>query len=278
MIVAHTPDADDAFMFYALVSGKIKMDIEVEHVIEDIETLNKMAFDAQLDVTALSLHAYAYLHERYRILSAGASVGDGYGPIIVARSDGGLEVSEELEGLKGCKIAIPGKYTTANLLLKLAVSDYHPVEMRFDAIIDAVKRGEVDAGLLIHEGQLTYAEHGLVKVLDLWEWWYEQTSLPLPLGVNVIRRDLPEGVQRAFLMALKESIAYAIENPDEAVDYAMKFARGMDREMTKKFATMYVNEYTYEMPESVVAAIEQMFDMAVERGVLKKPKLDILFV
>jgi|Deesub1362A_J573_1020465.scaffolds.fasta_scaffold00067_87 1,4-dihydroxy-6-naphthoate synthase len=278
MIVAHTPDADDAFMFYAMVSRKIKMDFEVEHLIEDIETLNKMAFDAQLDVTALSLHAYAYLHERYRILSAGASVGDGYGPIVVARSDVSLEESEGLERLKGCKIAIPGKYTTANLLLKLAIDDYHPVEMRFDTIINAVKRRDVDAGLLIHEGQLTYAEHGLPKVLDLWEWWYEQTSLPLPLGVNVIRRDLPEEVQRAFLVALKESIAYAIENPDEAVDYAMKFARGMDKEMTKKFATMYVNEYTYEMPESVVEAIERMFEMAVEKGVLKRPKLDILFV
>ena len=273
MIVAHTPDADDAFMFYAMVTGKIKMDFEVEHLIEDIETLNRMAFNAQLDVTALSLHAYAYLHDKYRILSAGASVGDGYGPIVVTRRDAGPE-----SGLEGCAIAIPGKYTTANLLLRLAVGDYRSVEMRFDAIIDAVKRGEVDAGLLIHEGQLTYAEHGLVKALDLWEWWYEQTSLPLPLGVNVIRRDLPEDVQRAFLVALKESIHYAIQNPDEAVEYAMKFARGMDREMTKKFATMYVNEYTYEMPESVVAAIDQMFDMAAEKGIVRKPKLDILFV
>lgn len=274
MIVAHTPDADDAFMFYAMVAGKIKVDFEVEHIIEDIETLNKMAFDGQLDVTALSLHAYAYLHNKYRILSAGASVGDGYGPIVVSRSDAGLDES----GLGGCRIAIPGRYTTANLLLRLAVGDYKSVEMRFDAIIDAVKRGEVDAGLLIHEGQLTYAEHGLTKVLDLWEWWDEQTSLPLPLGVNVIRRDLPEDVQRAFLVALKESIRYAIQNPDEAVEYAMKFARGMDRETTKKFATMYVNEYTYEMPESVVAAVERMFDMAAERGILRKPKLDILFV
>jgi 1,4-dihydroxy-6-naphthoate synthase len=274
MIVAHTPDADDAFMFYAMVTGKVRVDFDVEHLIEDIETLNRMAFNAQLDVTALSLHAYAYLHERYRILSAGASVGDGYGPIVVARSDSGLDEAE----LENCKIAIPGKYTTANLLLKLAVDDYQPVEMKFDAIINAVKRGEVDAGLLIHEGQLTYAQHGLVKVLDLWEWWYEQTSLLLPLGVNVIRRNLPEDVQRAFLVALKESIQYAIQNPDEAVEYAMKFARGMDREMTRKFATMYVNNYTYEMPESVVAAIEQMFDMAAEKGILRKPKLDILFV
>lgn len=274
MIVAHTPDADDAFMFYAMVTGKIKMEFEVEHLIEDIETLNKMAFNALLDVTALSLHAYAYLHEKYRILSAGASVGDGYGPIVVARSDAGFEEGS----LKGRRIAIPGKYTTANLLLSLAVDGYQPVEMRFDGIIDAVKGREVDAGLLIHEGQLTYAQHGLAKVLDLWEWWYERTSLPLPLGANVIRRDLPENVQKAFLMALKESIQYAIQNPDEAVEYAMRFARGMDREMTKKFATMYVNEYTYEMPESVVAAIEQMFDMAAERGIVKKPRLDILFV
>ena len=274
MIVAHTPDADDAFMFYAMVAGKIKMDFEVEHLIEDIETLNRLAFNAQLDVTALSLHAYAYLHEKYRILSAGASVGDGYGPIVVAGGDAGLDE----KGLEKSKIAIPGEYTTANLLLRLALDDYQPVEMRFDEIIDAVKGGEVDAGLLIHEGQLTYTQHGLEKVLDLWEWWYERTSLPLPLGVNVIRRDLPEETQRAFLVALRESIQYAINNPDEAVDYAMKFARGMDRETTKKFATMYVNEYTYEMPESVVAAIERMFDMAAEKGIVEKPRLDILFV
>ncbi|WP_456328249.1 MqnA/MqnD/SBP family protein [Archaeoglobus sp.] len=268
MIVAHTPDADDAFMFYAMISGKIKTRLKIEHLIEDIETLNRMAFEGKLDVTALSVHAYAYLEDKYRILSAGASVGDGYGPIVVAKRDMELE---------GKRIAIPGRYTTATLLLKLALDDFDAVEMRFDRIIDAVKRGEVDAGLLIHEGQITYNMHNLVKVLDLWEFWYERTGLPLPLGVNVIRRDIPEEDQKEFLRVMKESIRYALENVEEAVDYAMKYSRGMSRELVKKFATMYVNEYTYEMPKSVVRAMEKMFDMAEKKGLLKKPKLDILF-
>ncbi len=268
MIVAHTPDADDAFMFYAMISGKIKTRLKIEHLIEDIETLNRMAFEGKLDVTALSVHAYAYLEDKYRILSAGASVGDGYGPIVVAKRDMELE---------GKRIAIPGRYTTATLLLMLALDDFDAVEMRFDRIIDAVKRGEVDAGLLIHEGQITYSMHNLVKVLDLWEFWYERTGLPLPLGVNVIRRDIPEEDQREFLRVMKESIRYALENVEEAVDYAMKYSRGMSRELVKKFATMYVNEYTYEMPKSVVRAMEKMFDMAEKKGLLKKPKLDILF-
>ncbi|ADB58288.1 menaquinone biosynthesis family protein [Archaeoglobus profundus] len=267
MIVAHTPDADDAFMFYAMISGKIKTRLKIEHLIEDIETLNRMAFEGKLDVTALSVHAYAYLEDKYRILSAGASVGDGYGPMVVAKRDIELE---------GKRIAIPGKYTTATLLLKLALDEFEAVEMRFDKIIDAVKRGEVDAGLLIHEGQITYEMHNLVKVLDLWEFWYGRTGLPLPLGVNVIRRDIPEEDQKEFLRVMKESIKYALENVDEAVDYAMKYSRGMSRDLVKKFATMYVNEYTYEMPESVVKAMERMFDMAEKKGIVKKPKLDIL--
>ncbi|MBE8539212.1 MqnA/MqnD/SBP family protein [Geoglobus acetivorans] len=266
--VAHTPDADDAFMFYAMMEGRIPLDFEVEHIIEDIESLNKRAFQENIEVTALSVHAYAYLSDRYRILSAGASVGDGYGPIVVAGD--GIE-------LEGRRIAIPGKYTSASLYLKLAVSDYEPVEMRFDRIIDAVKSGEVDAGLLIHEGQITYERHGLVKVLDLWEWWKEKTSLPMPLGVNVISRKVPEELQKKFLKAMQDSIEYALKNPDEATDYAMKYSRGMDFETTKRFAMMYVNEYTYKMPENVVKAIETLFDMAEERGILKKPPLDILF-
>ncbi len=267
MIVAHTPDADDAFMFYAMVTGKVKTRLKIEHVIEDIETLNRMAFEGKLDVTALSVHAYAYLHDKYRILSAGASVGDGYGPVVVAK--------EEID-LEGKRIAVPGRYTTANLLLKLALDDFEAVEMRFDRILDAVKRGEVDAGLLIHEGQITYETYGLVKVLDLWEFWHERTRLPLPLGVNVIRRDVPEEDQREFLRVMKESIKYALENVDEALEYAMKYSRGLDRETVKRFATMYVNEYTYEMPQDVVKAMEKMFEMAEEKGILRKPKIDVL--
>ncbi len=267
MIVAHTPDADDAFMFYAIASGKIETNLIIEQIIEDIETLNRMAFEGKLDVTALSLHAYAYLDDMYRILSAGASVGEGYGPIVVANRKMNLE---------GKRIAIPGKYTTANLILMLALDNYKPIEMRFDEIINAVKSGRVDAGLLIHEGQITYKMHGLIKVLDLWEFWKDQTSLPLPLGVNVIKRSISEEEQKEFLRVLKESIKYALENVEEAVDYAMKYSRGMSRNLVKKFALMYVNEYTYEMPKNVIRAIETLFEIA-DKKILKKPKLDILF-
>lgn len=268
MIVAHTPDADDAFMFYAIASGKIETNLIIEQIIEDIETLNRMAFEGKLDVTALSLHAYAYLDDMYRILSAGASVGEGYGPIVVANRKMNLE---------GKRIAIPGKYTTANLILMLALDNYKPIEMRFDEIINAVKSGRVDAGLLIHEGQITYKMHGLIKVLDLWEFWKDQTSLPLPLGVNVIKRSISEEEQKEFLRVLKESIKYALENVEEAVDYAMKYSRGMSRNLVKKFALMYVNEYTYEMPKNVIRAIETLFEIAEGKDILKKPKLDILF-
>jgi 1,4-dihydroxy-6-naphthoate synthase len=265
--IAHTPDADDAFMFYAMVSGKIA-NVRIRHIVEDIETLNRKAFNEEVDVTALSAHAYAFLHEKYRMLSAGASVGDGYGPVVVAK--------EEIDA-KGKKIAVPGKYTTANLLLILALSDFQPVEMRFDEIINAVKDCRVDAGLLIHEGQITYEHHGLTKILDLWEWWYEETKLPLPLGINVIRRSIPEEEQRRFLKAMQESIKYALQNVDEALQHAMKYSRGLEKELVKKFALMYVNDYTYEMTPKVIKALEELYDMAEAKGLFKKPPLDILF-
>ncbi|RUM33473.1 MAG: ABC transporter substrate-binding protein [Archaeoglobus sp.] len=270
--VAHTPDADDAFMFYAMTAGKVEMPFEVEHVVRDIETLNRMAFENKLDVTAISVHAYAYLSKNYRILSAGASVGDGYGPIVVAK--------REIEDLG--KVAVPGKLTTAFLLLTLACDDlgieFEPVEMKFDEIIPAIKDGKVDSGLLIHEGQMTYTSHGLTKLIDLWEWWNDKTSLPLPLGVNAINRKFDEETQKTFLRVMKKSIEYALKNSDEAVNYAMKFSRGLSRNLTEKFAKMYVNEYTYEMPESVVKSINTLFDIAEEKGILRKPTVDILFM
>ncbi len=267
--VAHTPDADDAFMFYAMIEGKIPVEFEVEHIIEDIETLNKAAFKHEIDVTALSLHAYAYLYKKYRILSAGASVGNGYGPIVVS--------NKNLDSLDGLRVAIPGKFTSANLYLKLAAENYTEVEMRFDRIIEAVKSGKVDAGLLIHEGQITYQKHNLVKVLDLWEWWHSETSLPMPLGVNVVSRALSESMQKRILNAIRRSIEYAIQNPDDAALYAMRYARGMDFETTKRFAEMYVNDYTLIMPESVIKSIETLFTMAEKKGLLEKPPIDILF-
>ncbi|MCW3133897.1 MAG: ABC transporter substrate-binding protein [Methanophagales archaeon] len=267
MLIAHTPDADDAFMFYGLLSGKISANFEIKHLVEDIETLNRGAFDAEFDVTALSVHAYAFLHSQYRILSAGASVGDGYGPVVVAGR--GMDV-------EGKRIAVPGKYTTANLLLKLAVDDFQPVEMRFDEVIPAVKQGEIDAGLVIHEGQITYAQHGLVKILDLWDWWHAKTGLLLPLGVNAIKRDIPEAMQREFLAVMRESVRYALEHVEEALQYAMKYARGADKELVKKFALMYVNKYTYEMPEEVLKAHDELYRMAERAGLFARPPLDIL--
>jgi 1,4-dihydroxy-6-naphthoate synthase len=269
MIIAHTPDADDAFMFYGLLSGKIAANFEITPIVEDIETLNRRAFNTEIDVTALSAHAYAFLHSQYRILSAGASVGDGYGPVVVARREMDVE---------GKRIAVPGKYTTANLLLKLAVGDFQPVEMRFDEVIPAVKRGEVDAGLVIHEAQITYPQHGLAKIIDLWEWWHEKTGLPLPLGINAIKRDIPLETQHEFLAVMRKSVQYALDNVEEALQYAMKYARGADKELVKKFALMYVNKSTYEMGEDVVKALDELYRMAERKGFLESPPLDILFL
>lgn len=264
--VAHTPDADDAFIFYAMLKGKVPLDFEVESIVEDIESLNRNAMKGVYDATAISVHAYAFVHRFYRILSTGASVGNGYGPIVVAR--------EKID-LKKALIAVPGNYTTATLLLRLACNA-RTVEMRFDKIVDAVKRGEVDAGLLIHEAQLNFEDHRLKKVLDLYEWWNSITELPLPLGVNAISRKLSYETQRSFLKAMKESVRYALQNFEEAFSYAEKFSRGLDRERLKKFVRMYVNEFTLEMPKEVERAIETIFEMAEEKGILKKPPLDVL--
>jgi 1,4-dihydroxy-6-naphthoate synthase len=265
--VAHTADADDAFMFYGMMNGKVTKGFEINNVIEDIETLNRKAFGAVYDVTAISAHSYALLREKYRILSAGASVGDGYAPVIVAKKEMALE---------GKKIATPGRLTTANLLLRLAIDDFQPVEMRFDEIIEAVQTGKADAGLLIHEGQISYSRHGLVKVFDFWDWWDVRTALTLPLGLNVIKRDIPEGLQREFLDVMRASIRYAIENVEEALEYAMKYSRGEDRELIRKFTLMYVNDYTYEMPEPVIKALGKLYEMGEEKGLLNAPPLDIL--
>ncbi len=267
MLVAHTPDADDAFMFYAMLNGKVKTDLRFEQMVEDIETLNRMAMEGKPDVTAISVHAYAYVHEMYRILSTGSSVGEGYGPVVVSKGR---------KNLKGARIAVPGRYTTAYLVLKLALDEFKPVEVRFDRVIEEVLSGRVDAGLLIHEGQITYEDYGLSKALDLWEFWWDHTSLPLPLGVNAVKRSLPEDVQIEVLRVMRESVRYALENVDEALSYASKYSRGLDMDRLRRFVLMYVNRYTLEMPREVMKAIEVMFEMAEERGILKKPKIDVL--
>ncbi len=266
LTVAHTPDADDAFMFYAMLNGKIPLEFDVESVVEDIETLNSKAMHGIYDVTAISVHAYAFVAEKYRILSTGASVGDGYGPLVVAR--------EKIDPEKAI-IAVPGKLTTATLLLKL-FCEARTVEMRFDEILNAVVSGKVDAGLLIHEAQLSYEDYGLKKVMDLFELWNSVTNLPLPLGVNAIKRSIDIDVQKAFLRAMKMSVKYAMENFEEAFNYARIFSRGLEKERLEKFIRMYVNAFTLEMPKRVEKAIETIFELAEKRGLLKKPLLDVL--
>ncbi|MCS7121243.1 MAG: ABC transporter substrate-binding protein [Archaeoglobaceae archaeon] len=247
--VAHTPDPDDAFMFYALMNKKVDTWLEFEHFIEDIETLNRKALKGVYEVTAISVHAYKYAKDKYRILSAGSSVGDGYGPVVVAR--------EKID-LRGKRIAVPGKLTTAYLLLKMALDHFEPVEMRFDEVVKAVLDKKCDAALIIHDLQLVFEDLGLSKVLDLWEWWYKNFKLPLPLGLNVVRRDVESEVQKEFLNCMKESISYALKNVEEALNYAMRFSR-LDKEKTKTFVLMYVNKYTYEMPENVVEALKIIY-------------------
>jgi 1,4-dihydroxy-6-naphthoate synthase len=263
--VAHSPDSDDAFMFYGLASGAVDTGgIEVDQVLSDIETLNRAAFDGKYEVTAVSFHAYAHLADKYALLPHGASMGDNYGPIVVAREEGG--------GVKGRTIAIPGTLTTAYLALRLYEPDFEYVVVPFDQIEDFVSQGKADAGLLIHEGQLTYADNGLRKIVDLGEWWAERTGgLPLPLGGNIIRRDLgPEMISKVSKL-LHDSIAYALSHRKDAVDYAQQFGRGLDREKTDKFVGMYVNDLTLGYGERGRQAVERLMTEAFEKGLIPNP-------
>lgn len=261
--VAHSPDSDDAFMFYGLASGAVATGgFDVEQVLADIETLNRAAFEGRYEVTAVSFHAYAQLIDRYALLPHGASMGDRYGPIVVARPDGPKEV-------KGARVAIPGTLTTAYLVLQLFEPDFDYTVLPFDEIQPAVLAGEAEAGLLIHEGQLTYADDGLCKLIDLGEWWAHQTDgLPLPLGCNIIRRDLgKEKMQRVSKM-LHESIAYALLHRSEALEYAGKFGRGLDTARTDRFVGMYVNELTLDYGARGRAAVARLFDDAFARKLI----------
>ena len=269
--VAHSPDSDDAFMFYGLASGIVDAgDLEVEQVLSDIETLNQKAFEGTYEVSAVSFHAYAHLSVRYALLPHGASMGDNYGPMVVVRQDGPTS-------LEGVTVAIPGRLTSAWLALQM----YHPgldaVVMPFDEILEAVRDGKVEAGLIIHEGQLTYADEGLRKLVDLGEWWFERTGgLPLPLGCNVIRRDLgPEMMQRVSTL-LHDSIATALGNRERAVDYAIDFGRGLDRARTDRFVGMYVNELTLDYGERGREAVRRFMGEAHEKGLV--PPVDVVFV
>jgi 1,4-dihydroxy-6-naphthoate synthase len=270
--VAHSPDSDDAFMFYGLASNNVDTGgIVVDQVLSDIETLNRAAFDGKYEVTAVSFHAFAHLADRYALLPHGASMGDNYGPIVVARQDGGPS------GVKGSRIAIPGTLTTAYLALRLYEPDFEYVVVPFDEIQQAVLDGKADAGLLIHEGQLTYQDEGLRKIVDLGEWWAERTGgLPLPLGGNIIRRDLgPEMIRKVSKM-LHDSIAFALSHRPDAVQYAEQFGRGLDRERTDKFVGMYVNDLTLGYGERGRKAVELLMTEAFEKGLIPQ-RVDVEF-
>jgi len=268
--VGHTPDSDDAFMFYGMFTGKVtSTDFTVKHVIEDIENLNKKATNPQLDVTAVSVHACAYI-PGYTILRSGGSFGIGYGPIVTSRK------SMTIDEIKKCKIAIPGKMTSAFLLLQLMIGKFDFVEMNFSDIPQAVKSGQVDAGLVIHETQLSYAQEGNVKNLDVGEWWTEITNgLPVPLGINVMRSNLGMDLICKFDRYLQESIQYGLDNFDDAIEYAMQYSRGKPRELIEKFVKMYVNQVTVNMGDKGEEAIRKMFEMATQKNIVPKFNLSI---
>ena len=255
--IGHSPDADDAFLFYAMTQGKIDLDgIQVTHCMEGIEQLNDRAIRGELEMTAISLHAYPYCAGQYLLLPTGASVGDGVGPVVVARED------LSLEGLRKKVVAIPGKRTTAALLFQLAVGKCALKVLPFDQILEAVKEGQVDAGVLIHEGQLTYAEQGLRKVLDLGVWWQAQTRLPVPLGINVIRRSLGTQAIQKVASTFKRSLDYAFAHREEALRYAQGFSRGLDMARTDGFVGMYVNRWSVECRPEGAAAMQRLLDWA----------------
>ena len=267
LVVAHTPDPDDAYMFYGLVSGHVKVgDYSIQHVLLDIETINRGVVEEgrRFDVCALSAHAFAYVSNNYYLMIAGASMGEGYGPILVAK--------RKIDNLRGKKIAVPGKYTTARLLLKLAIGEFEEVHVRFDQVPALVKRGDVDAGLLIHEEQIAYEERGLVKVFDLWEWWESVgNGLPMPLGVNVVGKWLGMDLAAKIRRALQESIKFAWEHHDEALKYAIRFSRVRDRKLVDRFVRMYVNKRTYDMGEDGRKALELLYRLAFEKKLIPKP-------
>ncbi|OIO38023.1 MAG: ABC transporter substrate-binding protein [Candidatus Omnitrophica bacterium CG1_02_46_14] len=271
--VGHSPDPDDAFMFYAIAHQKIKTDgITFSHVIEDIESLNKRAFKSDLEVTAVSAFAFFQIADKYAIMPCGASIGENYGPLLVANH------SIYPKDLAGKKIAVPGLNTTAYLALRLFLPDFREVVVPFDQILEVVKKGDVDAGLIIHEGQLTYEALGFYKIADLGEWFYEMTKLPLPLGVDVIRKNLGRDVMRKVTKLLKNSIEYGLKHREDALTYAMKFGRGIPTGTADRFVGMYVNDYTVDMGRKGKDGLLTLHRAAVESGLLKGPEKKIQFV
>jgi 1,4-dihydroxy-6-naphthoate synthase len=272
--LGHSPDPDDAFMFYAIAKNKIDLrGYRFQHRLEDIQTLNERAMRGELHISAISIHAYAYVAGKYALLPCGASMGDGYGPLVIRKkSDSNQDVD-----LRRCLIAVPGKMTSAYLALQLYLGDFKHVVVPFDQIFDAVGNGKADAGLIIHEGQLTYGKSGFEKVVDLGEWWKRETNLPLPLGGNVIRKDIPPDVRHDLLEITRESIDFGLKHRSEAVQHAMPYARDMNEQLADKFIGMYVNDFTLDYGETGRAAIRRFLDDANRAGYIDNLE-DIEFV
>jgi len=270
--VAHSPDSDDAFMFYGLATNKVRVPgLKFTHTLSDIETLNRKAREAYYDLTAISFHAYPYLQDSYALLPNGGSVGEGYGPMIVANRD------YTMEEIKTKKIAVPGRLTTAYLVLKLFAPDIQTEVVAFDQIIPQILEGRYEAGLIIHEGQLTYGKSGLKRIVDFGKWWREETGLPLPLGGNAIKRELGSELMHEVSMALKESIQYALDHRDEALEYAMQFARDLDRQLASRFVSMYVNERTLDYGQQGRQAIARLLEMGYERNIIPhRPRVEFI--
>ncbi|MCA1624800.1 MAG: ABC transporter substrate-binding protein [Acidobacteria bacterium] len=261
--VAHSPDSDDAFMFYGLATNKLETDgLKFEHTLKDIQTLNEDAKKGVYDVTAISFHAYAYISDKYALLPHGASIGDKYGPILVSKE------RRKPEEISNMKIAIPGELTSAFLALRIYNQDFEYTVVPFDEIIDVVKKGKADAGLLIHEGQLFYKQVGLDKVLDLGEWWHKKTGLPLPMGGNVIKRDLGKDLMRKVSLCLHKSIKYSMENREDALAYAMQFARDMPPELADRFVAMWVNDLTLDYGDRGREAVRLLLKEGYEKGII----------
>jgi 1,4-dihydroxy-6-naphthoate synthase len=267
LALAHSPDSDDAFMFWALAKGLVRSDgVEFEHTLSDIQSLNQAALEGRYDITAISVHAYPYINQDYALLNVGASVGDGYGPCIVARQN------FDIDELSGKLIAIPGSLTTAALVLRLAIPDARTEEIAFDAIMDAVESGDVDAGVIIHEGQITYRDRKLHRLIDLGEWWKDETGLPLPLGANVIRKELEEETRVKAVKAIRSSVKYALGHRAEAISYARDFGRDLKQEQVDAFVSMYVNDYTLDWGEKGRNAVRELLKRGADAGIV--PEID----
>jgi 1,4-dihydroxy-6-naphthoate synthase len=283
--LGHSPDPDDAFMFYAMAENKIDLrGYRFEHRLEDIQTLNERALRGELHISAISIHAYAYVASKYALLPCGASMGDGYGPIVIGKhstlnvqpstsNEDSMNGSAAREFLDGKKIAVPGRTTSAFLALQLFLGEFNYVVVPFDQIFDAVSSGRADVGLIIHEGQLTYAKSGFQKIVDLGEWWKAQTGLPLPLGGNVVRKDIPPAIRRDLSEIIRESIDYGLAHRDEAVQHSLPYARDMDAKLTGKFIGMYVNEFTRDYGEGGRSAIRKFLTEAHDKGYIGLPIL-----